>query len=716
MKSKFKQILAKSIKNGGTTLIDHLEDVANAAEAFADYLGEDKALARKAAILHDIGKASTIFQKRLIKNSFHQKPFRHELASLFFISFLPENERDDVIEMVVAHHKSIKNDTTGFGILDLYEEDDDYAYDLHIREWDDWKDDAIGILSNFDFKTYPLSKKEAKTNYDYCVAFCQKKFKILDWSKWKGLLVGADQFASCFVEKTEDMLAKSFKLPDISFYNRESDLYPLSKVYASSDKPHTLVTAPTGAGKTDFLIRRCRGRFFYTLPFQASINAMYERIKKDLKEKNPNLDIRLLHAASRVVIEKGKIEEKALQDKFGSSVKVLTPHQLASIAFGTRGFEMTMLDIKGCDVILDEIHTYTDISKAMVLKIVEVLNHIGCRLHIGTATMPTKLYDQILTILGKEKVDEVKLENQILDSFDRHIVNKLETFDKALPLIKEAKERKEKILIVFNQVKRAQDFYKLMEEDYPDFAKMLIHSRYRRKDRKTLETDLTNIFNKNTEGCIVVSTQVVEVSLDISFDVMFTECAPLDALIQRFGRINRKRTDETKGKYKPVYIVEPPNKDKDAMPYELKTLVDSYTVLEDGQLLKERDLQDKIDAVFQNFENIDIEQESILQNGQFIIRTLTHKPKSVLLEMLDIDSVTCIRESDVDEYERVSEDDRIGFEIPVNFKSIAYKKLDKLRKTGSRPFVVPDMAYSETIGLEIAKAIPENYDSSKSFL
>ena len=711
MTTKFDHILAKSIKNGGTTLIDHLEDVALAAEKFADYLGEDTALVRKAAILHDIGKASTIFQKRLVKNDYFQKPFRHELASLFFISFLAENERDVVIEMIVAHHKSIMKwdeNASGLGILDLAEDGDDadYAFNLHIKEWDEWKADAIEILAHLGFNTHPLSINEVKTNYDYSVAFCKEKYEQNGWSKWKGLLVGSDQFASYFIEKTENALLYSFVSPDISFYDRQSDLYPLSKASARSDRPHTLVTAPTGAGKTDFLIRRCRGRFFYTLPFQASINAMYARVKADLQKegKNPNLDIRLMHAASRVVIEKDKIEEKSLQDKFGSSVKILTPHQLAAVAFGTRGFEMILLDIKGCDVILDEIHTYTDISKAIVLKIVEVLHHVGCRLHIGTATMPTKLYNQILHILGKDKVHEVKLTADVLDNFDRHIVHK--TFDDALPLIEAAKARKEKILIVFNQVKRAQIFYQLMEIAHPEFAKMLIHSRFRRKDRKTLETDLTHIFNENTEGCLVVSTQVVEVSLDISFDVMFTECAPLDALIQRFGRINRKRTPDTIRKFKPVYVVEPPT-DKEALPYEADILKRSYDALSDNQLLKERDLQGKIDTVFTDFENIDIDDAAIFKNGQFIIRTLTHRPKSVLLELLDIDSVTCIKESDVKDYERLDADDKIGLEIPVNFKTIAYRKLNKVRTTGSRPFIVPDVAYSETIGLEMDKVTPD---------
>jgi len=86
---------------------------------------------------------------------------------------------------------------------------------------------------------------------------------------------------------------------------------------------------------------------------------------------------------------------------------------------------------------------------------------------------------------------------------------------------------------------------------------MLIHSRFKRGKRSQLESDLKNVYNESPEACLVVSTQVVEVSLDISFDMMITECAPIDALIQRFGRINRKRTQDTIGKFKPIYVITP---------------------------------------------------------------------------------------------------------------------------------------------------------------
>ena len=53
-------------------------------------------------------------------------------------------------------------------------------------------------------------------------------------------------------------------------------------------------------------------------------------------------------------------------------------------------------------------------------------------------------------------------------------------------------------------------------------------------DRKRIEAEIPL-------ARLLVATQVVEVSLDIDFDWLFTECAPADALVQRAGRVNRRR-------------------------------------------------------------------------------------------------------------------------------------------------------------------------------
>ena len=78
-----------------------------------------------------------------------------------------------------------------------------------------------------------------------------------------------------------------------------------------------------------------------------------------------------------------------------------------------------IIDLKGCDVILDEIHTYTGVSQAIVIKLVEILKSINCKIHIGTATMPSILYNKILSLLGDD-VLEISLPKKELEKFNRH--------------------------------------------------------------------------------------------------------------------------------------------------------------------------------------------------------------------------------------------------------------------------------------------------------
>lgn len=707
-------ILAKGEENGRISLVRHLTEVAMLAERVATNLGVNATIARRGAILHDIGKASTVFQKTLIKG-FQRPPgflFRHELASLFFISLLEENEKQPIIDMVVAHHKSIYQDAGGKGILDLTD-NDPKVIEKHLIDFETWSKDALEILNHFGFDTKPISIQEARNNFYEVVDYCESR--EYGYSEWKGVLIAADHLASALYKDVENVSDRLYIKPDLTYYHsRKSELYPLSLVSTDDKRKHTLVTAPTGAGKTDFLIRRCKGRVFYTLPFQASINAMYERIKSDLKDTNA--EIRLLHAASSLKIEKNDIEEKILQRHIGASVKILTPHQMASLVFGTKGYEAMITDLKGCDVILDEIHTYSETTQAIVLKIVEILYHLGCGIHIGTATMPAELYRRLIEILGgKEKVYEVKLNEDILDTFDRHIIHKVNSLEDVEPVIAKAVANKYKILFVCNQVKRAQAFYQQMVEEYPNVDKMLIHSRFKRGKRSQLESDLKNIYNESTDACLVISTQVVEVSLDISFDLMVTECAPIDALIQRFGRINRKRTNETIGKYKPIYVITPTENKSDAMPYDLDILKSTYQALPDGALLKERNAQQLIDSVYTDTRFVDIDLLSVFKDGQWQIKQLWHNPKSALLETLDIDSVCCIDEADSEIYENATYEEQSKMEIPVSFRSIGYAGLDKL-KTGSRPFVIPSKAYDEELGFLSGYARPEFYDISKQFI
>ena len=720
------EILAKSIDRGSTTLLDHTQHVAWAIEVFAEkyQLDFDKESAIKAAALHDLGKAHIHFQhkisgqedyKSLMEQAEWNYTHRHELSSLGFLPVFPKNEWNSLIDMVVAHHKSIENDKRLKGILDL-QENERFWLENHLKDWENWSPYGLQILEQFGIKTRAILKEEAEEALEYALEYCESKH--WGWSPLRGLLMSADHFASAFVEKTQEKLKDLFAIPDLSFYKnprRKSELYPLSEIETSNDEPHTIIVAPTGAGKTDFLLKRCKGRIFYTLPFQASINAMYERIKGDIKNENPHVDakVRVLHATS-ALLAKGDKEAEILQHFGGAAIKVLTPHQLAAIVFGTAGYESIMLDLQGTDVILDEIHTYSDIGRSMVLEIVRTLLRLDCRIHIGTATMPSLLYDEVSKLLKAHgEVYEVKLPNEVLDKFDRHVVHKVENESDMDHILQMAFEQKEKVLVIFNTVQKAQKEYKRLTKRFLNIPSILIHSRFRRCDRVQLENRLKSEFNGDGSGqfgdglkpCLVISTQVVEVSLDISFDRMITQVAPLDSLIQRFGRINRKRSKETIGKHKPVHVIRPNGK---ALPYKMETLKASFDQLSDGQVLKERSLQGKIDVVYPELDTKEIDVHLIYHNGKYRIKELCNKPNAVIVDALEIESATCILECDREKYENARWDERIPLEIPVNFNTISrYKNQYVQLEKGAYPFVIPQPeAAHQKYGLELVE--PEN--------
>ena len=730
------EIKAKSAPDW-TTLYDHLDHVRVAAGAFARYLEMDIPLAETGGILHDIGKAHPFFQDRLQKVGQRDAlPFRHEISSLFFLPLFPRTQWDALIEMIVGHHKSVRDDVREKGLLDLIKIYDDEIIDHHLGEWETWSPAALDILAAFGIEVRPITRREALAVLSYVEEFCEKKVTETGYSVLRGLLVGADHFASGMLKETLEWKDRLFKRPNLSFFDRPHPAYPLSLKPTNSPKPHTLVVASTGSGKTDYLFRRCRGRVFYLLPFQASINAMYFRLMEELQKDNPNLDLRLLHGASGIVVpdreddgskSRRRNPDATVQSLFGSSIKVLTPFQIASIILGKKGYESVLLDVRGCDVILDEVHTYSGISQGLVLKLVEVLVHLGCRLHVGTATMPTALYQGVLELLGgAEHTHQQRLTDEELGKYDRHEIVKESDFDAAFHHIPKALDSGQKVLLISNTVAGARQRYQQIKDwlkaEQRTIPILLLHSRFRRGDRFKLEKLLigkdedgnpTGTFNTANGPCIVVSTQVVEVSVDISFDLMVTDCAPLDALIQRFGRINRKRNAQTMGTTKPIIVLAPPDErradgtpddtanKKAARPYEYDVLRRSFVALPVGDL-HERKLQSYLDEVYPQVIPLDVTTATIFINGVWDIEKLLNRRGS-LVDLLSIDSVPCILDTDQEAYRRGNRKERMFLELSVRYFYVA--DCPQL-EWGSHPRLVPYKAYDLETGLDL-KAISE---------
>lgn len=103
-------------------------------------------------------------------------------------------------------------------------------------------------------------------------------------------------------------------------------------------------------------------------------------------------------------------------------------------------------------------------------------------------------------------------------------------------------------VVIHNTVSRAQETYELLRASYGDKV-TLIHSRFVATDRMIREDRLRRQFGPPTERTtrperhIVVATQVVEQSLDVDFDLMITDIAPVDLVLQRSGRLHRHLRD-----------------------------------------------------------------------------------------------------------------------------------------------------------------------------
>lgn len=694
-------LLAKSKDQGGLTLREHTQHVVTAISHAARHLNMDVAKARRAAVLHDLGKGHPFFQQ-MVKQELSDEdwirhdPHRHEISSLLFLPLRPEEEWPALIDFIAAHHKSVKKDRTERGLIDLCREfGPDAVFARHNEDWASWGPEAMDVAASFGWDTRSITELERRAAFDEALNHCRQNPD--GWSRFRGLLMTADHFASNYTHATQAKAKRLYQLPNLDGYRNgaspytASDLYPLSEIETSDPRPHTLVVAPTGAGKTNFLLARSQERVFYTLPFQASINAMYGRIHTDLhKHFDAPADVRRLHATSRIETDNEWDEDADLQRHPGASVKVMTPYQLASIVFGTAGYEAMALDLRGNDVILDEVHTYDGVARSMVLQIVRMLVELGCRVHIGTATIPTALADALLDVLGgSEHVHQVRLPSNTLKTFNRHRIHKLKGQSNMWKTLRRLLAEGQRVLMVSNQVQTAQNRYAQVEA--MDVPSMLIHSRYKRKERAELEAKIKR-FEAMGGPCVVSATQVVEVSLDISFDAMITDAAPLDALIQRFGRVNRTRSPERIGQLKPIFVLAPPADDKAVLPYDAETVRQSFEVLPDGAVLPEADVQALIDSVYPDIEVPQIATHFIWNGDSYRIQKLQHRPKSVLLVALNINSVVCILRSEAKRYAEARWEERqlMHIPVPVSFKRFEWPVLE----IGSYPLCAPDAWYN----------------------
>lgn len=674
-------------KSSGIDLFSHSEAVKDTAYIFNAKGGFnlDRNIIKWMCILHDLGKANPLFQSNMDNQDF-TNVCRHEISSILFIDCVPNDIKDEVALSILSHHKSINNDDRS--LYQLFNNQEDVLFKNHINNIEEWGNTVKKYLY------YHYDIEIEIPSHDRCVEILEYYFDLIEninygYSLYRGLLMMADHFASCFENNEERLnnISKLFEIPNINCYESKNEKYPLSLIDSNKEKRHTLCVAPTGVGKTNFMMKRTTKRVFYTLPYQASINAMYGRINNDIG--NDYL-IGLRHSSINSI---SFIDEriKTLSSFYGMPVKVITPFQIMGIILRLKGYESLILDLQGQDVIFDELHTYNSMTKYYILSMIKFLVSLDCNIHVCTATMPSWMQKEIINILGEENTQIVKLDNNTLDGFNRHIVHTEDTFN--INDIKERYERGEKILIVRNQVKLGINTYVELKNFIKNCKIMLIHSRFKRSDRALKEQLLLNHFNGEDEPCIVVSTQVVEVSIDINFDVMYTDNADIMSLIQRFGRINRQRNNI--GILKDVYVVK--NQNGSELPYDADICEKTFEVLSqyNNKVLEEKELQNIIDYVHpNNDDNVYENSNPFDNNGEWKQKMFSNVINTSLSKELEFEGYVGILESDLDDY---MTNMNKNVEIPLSHEIKKFKSI--LNKNGKEiGYIIPINRYSYELG------------------
>ncbi len=567
----YKFLLAKSPDGDIVTLEEHLQDVAaylkELLEAYRfclerfipEYDFFIKELIQ-AALVHDLGKTAEGFQKFLRQRTPWE--FRHEVLSLALLDpekYVTGSIRFYSLGAILTHHKNVDDElllrATGarrasIFIRKIKEKQRSIAKELY--PYQDWLREYLTKINlrykepNFDAikKIHENLLDESENS----TVLQNKGFKL---AIARGALMAADHAVSFGVKH----FLKTFHKPELAQKPRSF------QTRAGQCEGNLILEAPTGSGKTEAALRwtlknRKDGeRIFYILPTRASIHAMYHNFQKSFG----NDYVGFIHAkALNYLFERYDTEnyeeayykarqEKALNLLFYKPIKVLTPYQIIKWFFGLKRFEIGFLELLGGVFVFDEIHAYDPHTTALILETMALLSRFGGRCLLMSATIPEFITSEIEKSLSK-KVTHITLnqndsiEQKLLKQPRHKLIFKECYLEDLLDEIVRLSQTK-KVLVVANHVEQAQKIYQRLKEEFDLTTEevFLLHNRFTHEDRNRKEQRIIRILKgeEQTPLKILVATQVIEVSLDISFDAMFTEIAPVDDLLQRMGRVNR---------------------------------------------------------------------------------------------------------------------------------------------------------------------------------
>ncbi|MFW6028816.1 MAG: CRISPR-associated helicase Cas3' [Halanaerobiales bacterium] len=423
-------------------------------------------------------------------------------------------------------------------------------------------------------------------------------------------------------------------------------MYQKEVAQAILNGENIILQAPTGAGKTlasimPFIIAKEEGvefpqKLIYSTPRRTLVNGLYEDIKEEIKEgkfiNNFNISIQTGERKEDRYFT-GDIVFTTFDQSLSSALSI-------PVSLSNRLGNINVAAVLSSYLIFDEFHLF-DLESSykttvfLLEKIKEIapfcimtatisekhIKDLAKRLDARTIKADRKEYMvDIITQHGKER--RIHTQNNSMDA--KNIVslhNKIDNSDQ--------NDYSKKTIVMCNRVDNAQTIYKKINNEVENMAETekpdvcLIHSRFLDKDRKNKEEYIRDRFSKDNIGkdynTILVSTQVIEVGIDITSHIMHTEISSINSFLQRIGRCARYQNE--KGN---IYVCDVMNEGLNKYrPYNEEITLLTYKALSEinGQLLDTDRAQKIINKVYSEETNTDEENKETLDrsNSDFIL-------------------------------------------------------------------------------------------------
>ena len=359
-----------------------------------------------------------------------------------------------------------------------------------------------------------------------------------------------------------------------------------------------ILEAQMGVGKTEAALaaaeilasRSGSGGVYFGLPTQATANGLFPRLKSwaEGQAEKTQRAIRLAHSMAELNEEyrsifrgtadtnaDGEHEERLIVHEWFNGRKqallsdfvIGTVDQLLMAALKQRHVMLRHLGLAGKVVILDECHAYDAYMNQYLDRTLNWLGAYHVPVIVLSATLPEQRRAELIKAYLNNKIEEadnkwrterayplltwtegrsVRQCTAVMEEKDKQIAVQNLDQTELLQLLRELTKSGACCGIIVNTVRAAQELARKIAEALPDAKRVLLHARFVATDRAEKETILLSSAGKNAlaesrSGLIVIGTQVLEQSLDIDFDVLFTQLCPMDLLLQRIGRLFRHK-------------------------------------------------------------------------------------------------------------------------------------------------------------------------------